>query len=63
MGLRLREGVERERFRLLAGRDFDQSRIASLSEEGLIESTRDGRLRVTAAGFPVLDAIVADLAA
>jgi hypothetical protein len=29
----------------------------------LIESTRDGRLRVTAAGFPVLDAIVADLAA
>jgi oxygen-independent coproporphyrinogen-3 oxidase len=63
MGLRLREGVERERFRLLAGRDFDPSRVASLSEEGLIESTRDGRLRVTAAGFPVLDAIVADLAA
>jgi putative oxygen-independent coproporphyrinogen III oxidase len=63
MGLRLREGVERERFRLLAGRDFDPSRVTSLSEEGLIESTHDGRLRVTAAGFPVLDAIVADLAA
>ena len=27
------------------------------------ETTPDGRLRVTAAGFPLLDAIVADLAA
>jgi oxygen-independent coproporphyrinogen-3 oxidase len=63
MGLRLREGIERERFRRLAGRDFDAARVASLSEEGMIESTADGRLRVTAQGFPVLDAIVADLAA
>jgi coproporphyrinogen III oxidase-like Fe-S oxidoreductase len=63
MGLRLREGIERERFRLLSGRDFDAARVSSLSEEGLIESTPEGRLRVTAAGFPVLDAIVADLAA
>ncbi|HEX5777976.1 MAG TPA: coproporphyrinogen III oxidase, partial [Xanthobacteraceae bacterium] len=47
----------------LAGRDFDAARVSSLSEEGLIESTPEGRLRVTAAGFPVLDAIVADLAA
>jgi hypothetical protein len=29
----------------------------------MIESTTDGRLRVTSEGFPVLDAIVADLAA
>jgi hypothetical protein len=29
----------------------------------LIETTPNGRLRVTAAGFPVLDAVVADLAA
>jgi putative oxygen-independent coproporphyrinogen III oxidase len=63
MGLRLREGIERERFRLLSGRYFDAARVSSLSEEGLIESTPEGRLRVTAAGFPVLDAIVADLAA
>ena len=63
MGLRLREGIERARFRLLAGRDFDAARVESLSQEGLIESTPEGRLRVTAAGFPVLDAIVADLAA
>jgi putative oxygen-independent coproporphyrinogen III oxidase len=63
MGLRLREGIERNRFRHLAGRDFDPDRIASLSGEGLIETTSNGRLRVTAEGFPVLDAIVADLAA
>jgi hypothetical protein len=30
---------------------------------GLVETTPDGRLRVTAAGFPLLDSIVADLAA
>jgi putative oxygen-independent coproporphyrinogen III oxidase len=63
MGLRLREGIERNRFRHLAGRDFDPDRIASLAGEGLIETTPSGRLRVTAEGFPVLDAIVADLAA
>jgi oxygen-independent coproporphyrinogen-3 oxidase len=63
MGLRLREGIERARFRTLAGRDFDSGRVSSLAAEGLIEMTREGRLRVTPAGFPVLDAIVADLAA
>jgi oxygen-independent coproporphyrinogen-3 oxidase len=63
MGLRLREGIERERFRELAGRDFDPERVGTLAEQGLIEATADGRLRVTAGGFPVLDAIVADLAA
>jgi hypothetical protein len=29
----------------------------------LVEMTRAGRLRVTMVGFPVLDAVVADLAA
>jgi len=29
----------------------------------MVEYTRDGRLRVSAEGFPVLDAVVADLAA
>ena len=40
-----------------------QARIAALRAEGLVESTSDGRLRVTPAGFPMLDAVVADLAA
>jgi hypothetical protein len=34
-----------------------------LREHGLIETTDQGRLRVTLFGFPVLDAVVADLAA
>ena len=29
----------------------------------MIEETPDGRLRVTQAGFPLLDSVVADLAA
>ena len=31
------------------------------AREGFVESGRDGCLRVTPAGFPVLDAVVADL--
>jgi putative oxygen-independent coproporphyrinogen III oxidase len=61
MGLRLREGIDLARYASLAGRDLDPARIASLKAEGLVEA-RDGRLRVTAGGFAVLDAIVADLA-
>ena len=34
-----------------------------LREEGAITVDTDGRLRVTKDGFPVLDAVVADLAA
>ena len=63
MGLRLREGIDRARYRRLAGRDLDPGRVAGLVEQGLVEATVQGRLRVTAAGFPLLDAIVADLAA
>jgi putative oxygen-independent coproporphyrinogen III oxidase len=64
MGLRLSEGIDPDRFRLLRGRDFEASRVEALVEENLIEFCPDHRrLRVTRAGFPVLDAIVADLAA
>ncbi len=63
MGLRLREGIDPKRFEALAGRRFDHARVADLAREGLIETCPDGRLRVAPAGFPVLDAIVADLAA
>jgi oxygen-independent coproporphyrinogen-3 oxidase len=62
MGLRLAEGIDPERYAAFAGHPLDPARIASLGHEGLIE-TVDGRLRVTRAGFPVLDAVVADLAA
>jgi putative oxygen-independent coproporphyrinogen III oxidase len=63
MGLRLREGIDPERYAALSGRAIDPRRIAVLREEGAITVDADGRLRVTQAGFPVLDAVVADLAA
>jgi oxygen-independent coproporphyrinogen-3 oxidase len=63
MGLRLAEGIDPRRYEALAGRPLDQKRIAMLHAEGAVETTPDGRLRVTLSGFPVLDAVVADLAA
>ena len=63
MGLRLAEGIDLARFAALAGRPLDPIRIATLCEHGLVETTSEGRLRVTLPGFPVLDAVVADLAA
>jgi oxygen-independent coproporphyrinogen-3 oxidase len=63
MGLRLAEGIDPLRFARLAGRPLDGRRIARLREQGAVETTANGRLRVTLSGFPVLDAVVADLAA
>ncbi len=63
MGLRLAEGIDIARYAELAGRTLDPARIATLHEHGLVETTAQGRLRVTLPGFPVLDAVVADLAA
>ena len=63
MGLRLAEGIDPRRYASLSGRALDPRRIALLHEEGAIVVDADGRLRVTEAGFPVLDAVVADLAA
>ncbi|CCD87358.1 putative oxygen-independent coproporphyrinogen III oxidase (yggW) [Bradyrhizobium sp. ORS 285] len=63
MGLRLREGIDPKRYAAISGRTLDPRRIALLREEGAIAVEPDGRLRVTQDGFPVLDAVVADLAA
>ncbi|MBB4017089.1 MULTISPECIES: radical SAM family heme chaperone HemW [Chelatococcus] len=63
MGLRLVEGIDPARFAALAGRPLDAGRLDSLIADGLIARDAAGRLRVTEAGFPVLDALVADLAA
>ncbi len=62
MGLRLTEGIDLARFQRLAGRSPDARRTAQLCEDGFVEITPSGGLRVTRRGFPVLDAIVADLA-
>jgi putative oxygen-independent coproporphyrinogen III oxidase len=63
MGLRLAEGIDPERFETISGRPLDAARIAALAGHGFVETTAQGQLRVTCAGFPVLDAVVADLAA
>jgi oxygen-independent coproporphyrinogen-3 oxidase len=63
MGLRLAEGIDPVRYRALSGRALDPDRIKVLQDEGAIVIANDGRLRVTQEGFPLLDAVVADLAA
>ena len=63
MGLRLAEGVDLDRYAAVAGKPLDPVQIKTLAELGFIENDASGRLRVTQAGFPVLDAVVADLAA
>jgi putative oxygen-independent coproporphyrinogen III oxidase len=63
MGLRLTEGIDLDRFERLAGSPLSAGQIAHLARHGLVETTGAGRLRVTPAGFPVLNAVVADLAA
>jgi putative oxygen-independent coproporphyrinogen III oxidase len=63
MGLRLAEGIDPARYATLAGRPLDEARIATLRQNGFVEMTSAGRLRVSLPGFPVLDAVVADLAA
>ena len=63
MGLRLAEGIDPEHYTALSGRTLDPKRISILRDEGAVETTASGRLRVTQSGFPVLDAVVADLAA
>ena len=63
MGLRLAEGIDVARFERLTGVALDPERVSFLESEGLVERAGNSRLRVTPSGFPVLDAIVADLAA
>ena len=63
MGLRLAEGIDPARYQAIAGRPLDPERVAYLAAQGFVEKGGDGYLRVTPAGFPVLDAVVADLAA
>lgn len=63
MGLRLAEGIDPARFERLSGRSLSDDRIADLEGYGFVRRHIDGRLSVTPAGFPVLDAVVADLAA
>ncbi|MEO3997742.1 radical SAM family heme chaperone HemW [Mesorhizobium sp. CAU 1732] len=62
MGLRLTEGIDLARYEQLSGRPLSSRRIATLQEESLVAPIGNSRLRATAAGMIVLDAVVADLA-
>jgi oxygen-independent coproporphyrinogen-3 oxidase len=62
MGLRLKEGIDPARYEAFTGRALDESRIQALEGHGFL-ARHDRRLAVTREGFPVLDAVVADLAA
>lgn len=62
MGLRLVEGIDPARYAAFAGRPLSARKLADLSELGLIEMA-NGRLRATPTGVPVLNAVIADLAA
>lgn len=61
MAMRLVEGLDIERFEHLSGRPMDQGTITRLQDLGLVDSA-GGRLRATAQGRPVLNAILRELA-
>ena len=63
MGLRLREGIDPARYTAISGRTLDERRVTDLLGDGLIARRIGSRIAVTPSGFPVLDAVVADLAA
>ena len=62
MGLRLREGIALARYEDLAGRPLPAERLAMLEAEELVAVSADGRIRATASGALVLNALVAELA-
>ncbi len=63
MGLRLRDGIDPARYCALAGRPLDPARVAALARDGFVDQDNNGTVRVTRTGFPMLDAVVAQLAA
>jgi len=63
MGLRLREGFDLTGFQQESGKPIDPIRLKDLVELGMIEKLADNKIRATAQGWLVLDAVIADLAA
>ena len=62
MGLRLKEGIDLVRYETMSGKGFSPARLSVLQQEGLVAPVGNSRLRATASGMIVLDAVVADLA-
>ncbi|VAW20506.1 Radical SAM family enzyme, similar to coproporphyrinogen III oxidase, oxygen-independent, clustered with nucleoside-triphosphatase RdgB [hydrothermal vent metagenome] len=62
MGMRLKEGISLERYHQLSGRQLNPVQISELLDIGFVQRLENGNLRVSDKGWPVLDAVVADLA-
>lgn len=62
MSLRLAEGMDEARHARLSGAPLDESAVGRLADLGMVER-REGRLRTTRAGRPLLNAILRELAA
>jgi putative oxygen-independent coproporphyrinogen III oxidase len=60
MGLRLKEGIDLKRYESLAGRSLSTKKITQMEDIGMI-SCESANLQVTAQGFMVLNAILAEL--
>ena len=60
MGLRLKEGVNLQRYEALAGHRLSAKKITQMEDIGMIYCN-DAHLQVTAKGFMVLNAILAEL--
>jgi putative oxygen-independent coproporphyrinogen III oxidase len=63
MGLRLREGIDPQRYAAMSGRTLSAQSLAFLRAHKLVEPCDPGRVRVTSEGWLVLDSVVANLAA
>jgi oxygen-independent coproporphyrinogen-3 oxidase len=61
MGLRLREGIDPDRYEALSGKPLDAKRLQMLLDDGFV-ALDQGRLSLTQKGFPLLDSVVAELA-
>ena len=59
----MREGIDPRRFQKISGRAISERQINELRSIGFVETLPNGFIRVTDKGWPVLDAVVADLAA
>ena len=60
MSMRLTEGMDLARYQALAGEPLSPERSQSLTEDGLVE-TVGGRIRATAKGRPLLNAVLSTL--
>ena len=61
MGLRINDGIDRERYKSLSGRDLDPDKLADLFNQGLILDSNN-IISASQRGRPVLNHIIRELA-